>query len=457
MSQNQNVPVFSFIQKLKSLNGCYLVNRAKIYHILPQISTKNPKYFVKPSGRTTAYLNKYLYFLVENTAEQVIKEMRINWNFLMPATLELLQKRINENRKFYRKNDSKDYQNGIDLDQILNFMDVLKNLLKNEIRKYAAGLRRYWATGLWIEDDKVYRLKPGHNNFVSETFREIEHKLSDYAPGLKNYLSSKYSNLTNHINEIYSLSSIFQKELPDYRLDLMDADLKKILEKAKFNLIQGTTPIKLSEFEKKFYQKVETTVNCLLISVHSDPILQKKKEYILKMMQTYKFPRNAYYIKNYKYFPFEIQYQTPDCILVGIHTGQFIIENYQNGSPFYYLFPDAFVAVQLSQSIIKQKNVLPPLVVNRYTHPFLPEVNAPMQNICLGDTPLNELVGSHNSYIDRIMNYIFIGKKVLREGIHSRNSNTYHHQLSEEIFFPQRIYNYQLKNYKNIIISKYER
>ena len=333
----------------------------------------------------------------------------------------------------------------------------LENMLKQEFLKTMPAFQELFWPGIWIKHDKnlVYQLEEGKDAVVEEFTHRMRLLYDEIFPQLSDLRGTNNNN--NPFIRLYLNTVLFSNPKLSQKLLRKIRNLWKKLEK---ELLKESTPVITNvEFHSLLQDKVNMIYQTAIdsMTMESQSALNRLQE----IVEPYRCMKNSGLLSSdFACGDYEIRFNQ-GIIFIGEHTRDYLIQS--DNLLDYYLFKDAFVAIKFGTlwELLrnKRRGVVPfPMVVNRYgPHLFLRDVNSAEQTICMGNTILSAMTNNSLEFVDRIMNMIHMGVKVLRDGYHSKNKNTYYHRFTEAIFNKQIIHQKELAQFKHLYSSKYNR
>ncbi|MBN2103757.1 hypothetical protein JW835_06930 [bacterium] len=477
-SQFPEIPLFETLEILLHKDEPLFLSNDTIYELIkysiPNTSAR-PLNIVLTSGSVQDCIRNDMKQVLKTLLHSILKEWNIDECFFedlsLYSFLSEIEKRMCEIaacRKF-KKTIQLDLLESLqiqehDIQNIRMFQSETESALNKISQKYHSGFN-YLLKNLWIENLFVYQLPHDESLYMQQVLNDMKALIS------------------NNMNDLMGM--LYQREMiPEflrgrrmhrYIIGLLEQDksfltnLKssnRMLKRAKKKIKMKEMPnMSLDIFRKQFYRKVQKQCQKMKAEFLTEKTMIRQLRYmrqILKQMNSMHISLMTEY-GQFQCGPFEIRYNGRGQFHFGYHTGQYIMQDGDEPFSQYYLFDDAYVAVPLTKKDIKRgylgSSIPPPVVVNSYgPHPFLQNPQTKNQVICLGDTAVSELVDKRHPLVDRVMNAILMGVKVMREGHHMKNKNSYYFKLSDPIFSTRRIDKKGLKTYaENSFISKYHK
>jgi hypothetical protein len=348
-----------------------------------------------------------------------------------------------------------------ELNALVNFETEIENRLVLELDRFLPQFCQQ-LDRLWIEGGQVIRFDPNQEDAIEKVFAKIQDSMCFIFP------ETSEPNFTFG-NDI----DFFQNRMLHYLLFSRISE-DTILQGDRFKQAHewlqtlrslwtdnGNRLMTIDLFIEQFYEDKRVKLNWCAETLLTDESIKGRAQHFIQSLEK-QFFSGLEMFKNFRCGPFEIRIHGDGRIFIGAHTGQYVMEERISGKEKYFLFDDAFVAVILSKSDIirwyHSKGLPGPVVVNAYgAHPFLRQPDASGQFICMGNSLTSDIVGETLPFVDRVMNSVHMGIKVMREGHHEYNKNNYYHRLSDPKFNDRLISKKDLNKYPEAFIAHYNK
>ena len=464
-----SIPSFLLHDILQVRGDATLFWDDKIYQFISfrQEGNKSPLIFVTVLANNSAMIKNYSHMVIKTFTERLLKDVEFNegsyqqWivdNFLLD-----IQNCMKELAG--QETDSQIDPPGVSdgaVRQVLNLIDIVKSRMKQRITRPLQQLLSdtYASTfkNLWFEEGAARRINSRNNGKLGRIIEKFNHVTDSVSPELNAAYESLHAVLPQ-FRHWRRINYRVIKELTNNksRLGAYKQNTKTLNELR--NQLDGMTghTISIPEFGQQFYNDVEALYDRIKNLVTSDRELMEQINNIQERIENQQTEDTVSSDNRIVIGPYEINHKYSREYFIGEHTGKYIIQGGWGSD--YYLFEDAYVAVPLTNydiiNLYRGGQVPPPIVVNTYgPHPFLQDSCRSEQPICMGNTLYSH---TNLSPVDRVMYTLEMGKKVLREGHHSLNKNSYYIRMTDPRLVSRIIHKKDLKHHKGVFISRYHK
>lgn len=441
----------------------------KIYQFtsLRQEGNKSPLIFVTVLANNSAMIKNYSHIVIKLFTERLLKDVEFNersyQQWIVDNFLVDVQKCMKElaGRETDSQPDHPEVSDGA-VRQVLNLIDIVKCRVKQRMTRPLQQLLSdtYASTfqNLWFEEDSTHRFSSQNNAKLGRIIEKFNHVTDSVSPELNTTYESLHSILPQ-FRHWRRVNYRVIKELTNNksRLGSYKQNTKTLNELR--NRLDGLTEntVSITEFGQQFYRDVEALYDRIKNLVTSDRELMEQINSIQQRIEKQRIDNTASSEDRIVIGPYEINHKYSREYFIGEHTGKYIIQGGWGSD--YYLFEDAYVAVPVTYydiiNLYRGGLVPQPIVVNTYgPHPFLQDSGKSEQPICMGNTLFSH---TNLSPVDRVMYTLEMGKKVLREGHHSLNKNSYYIRMTDPRLVSKMIHKKDLKHHKGVFISRYNK